>query len=62
MWVFVLPHYFLLTKALRLHRLVVLEVFSFFPSLAYFGFEYLGEPFPSKIIILVAELVLVEIQ
>ena len=35
---------------------------SFLPFRAYFGSEYLGEPFPSKIILLVNERVLVEIQ
>ena len=48
--------------ALRLRQLVVLELSSFFPFRACFGFEYLGEPFPSQIILLVDELVLVEIQ
>ena len=52
----------LLTCALTLLRLVVLELFSFLPSLACYGFEYIGEPFPSKIILLVDELVLVEIR
>ena len=53
---------FLLFFALRLRRLVVLELSSFLPLRAYFGFDYLGEPFPSQIILLVAELALVEIQ
>ena len=48
--------------ALRLRQLVVLELSSFHPFRACFGFEYLRELFPSKTILLVAELVLVEIQ
>ena len=51
-----------LNFALRNRQLVVLELSSFLPFRAYFGFEYLGEPSPSKIILLVEELVLVEIQ
>ena len=48
--------------ALRLDQLVVLELSSFLLIRAYFGSEYLGEPFPSEIILLVDELVLIEIQ
>ena len=48
--------------ALRLRQLVVLELSSFVPFGAYFGSEYLGEPSPLEIILLVVELVLVEIQ
>ena len=40
----------------------VLELSSFLPLRAYFGFEYLGEPFPSWIMLLADEPVLVEIQ
>ena len=47
---------------MRLRQLVVLELSSFLPLRAYFGFEYLGEPFPSWAILLAAELALVEIQ
>ena len=61
-WALVLSHDFLLIFALRLRQLAVLELFSFLPFRACFGFEYLGEPFPSSIILLVDELVLVEIQ
>ena len=52
----------LLIFALRHRELVVLELFSFLTFRARFGFEYLAEPFPSKIILLVDELVLVETQ
>ena len=51
---------FSLVFALTLDQLVVLEHTSFLPIRAYFGSEYLGEPFPSWIILLV--LVLVEIR
>ena len=47
---------------MRLRQLVVLELSSFLPLRACFGFEYLGEPFPSSKILLVDELVLFEIQ
>ena len=53
---------FSLNFALRPRQLVVLELFSFLPFRACFGFEYLAEPFPSSIILLIDELVLVEIQ
>ena len=59
---FVSSHDFLLLFALRIHQLVVLELSSFLPFQTYFGSEYLGEPFPSQIILLVDERVLVEIQ
>ena len=52
----------LLIFDLRLHQLVVLELSSFLPLRAYFGSEYLGERSPSKIVLPVDELVLVEIQ
>ena len=42
----------------RIRQLVVLELSSFLPVRAYFGFEYLGVSFPSQIIPLVDELVL----
>ena len=57
-----LSHDFLSICALRLRQLVVLELSSFHPFSAYFGSEYLGELFPSEIILLVDVLVLVEIQ
>ena len=57
-----LSHDLLSVSALRLRQLVVLELSSFLPFRAYFGFEYLGEPFPSLIILLVDKLALVEIQ
>ena len=57
-----MSHDSLLIFALRRRQLVVLELSSFLPFREYFGSEYLGEPFPSGIILLVAELVLVEIQ
>ena len=57
-----MSHGFLLIFAQRLRQLVVLELSSFLPFRAYFGSEYLGEPFPSLIFLLVDELVLVEIQ
>ena len=57
-----MSHDLLLFFALRLRQLLVLELFSFLPCRVCFGFEFLGEPFPSSIILLVDELVLVEIQ
>ena len=51
-------HDFLFIFALRLRH----PVSSFFPFRAHFGSEYLVEPFPSEISLLVDELVLVEIQ
>ena len=44
-WAFVLSHYYFSFFVLRLHQLVVLELFTFLPFRACFGFEYLGEPF-----------------
>ena len=46
----------------RLRQLVVLELSTCLPFRVCFGFEYLGKPFPSQIILLVDDLVLVEIQ
>ena len=46
----------------RIRQLVVLELSSSHPIRVYFVFEFLGEVFPSEIILLVDELVLVEIQ
>ena len=57
-----MSHDFLFIFALRLRQLVVLEPCSFLPFRACYGFEYLGEPFPSWLILLVDELVLVDIQ
>ena len=57
-----MSHDSLFIFALRLRQLVVLELSSFFPFRAYFGSEYLGEPFPSEIILPVDELVLVGFQ
>ena len=48
--------------ALRPDSLVVLALSSFLRFRTHFGSEYLGEPFPSEIILLVDELVLVEIR
>ena len=45
-----------------LRQLAVLELLSFLPVRACFGFECPGEPFPSSIILLVDQLVLFEIQ
>ena len=42
-----LSHDFPLIFALRLRQLVVVELSSFLPFRAYFGFEHLREPFPS---------------
>ena len=53
---------FLLISVLRIRQLVVLELSSFLPFRACFGFEYLGELFLSWTILLEAELVLFEIQ
>ena len=47
---------------LRIRELVVLALSSFLSFRAYFGSEYLGELSPSKIVLPVDELVLVEIQ
>ena len=60
--VFVLSRVCLLYCVLRLRQLVVLELSSFLTFRAHFESEYLGEPCPSQIILLVDELVLVEIQ
>ena len=57
-----MSHDFLFIFAQRIRQLVVLELSSFLPFRAHFGSEYLGEPSPSQIILLVDELVLVEIQ
>ena len=57
-----LSHDFLKIFALRLRQLVVLELSLFLPFRAYFGFESLGEAFPSQIFLLVDERVLVETQ
>ena len=46
----------------RLHQLVFLGLSSFLPFRAYFGFEYLADPFLSEIILLLGEIVLVKIQ
>ena len=46
----------------RIRQLAVIELSSFLPFRAYFGADFLGEPFPSEIILLEDELVLVEIQ
>ena len=54
-----MSHDFLLIFALRLCQLVVLELSSFLPFRAYIGSEYLGESFPSWLVLLVDELVLV---
>ena len=61
-WAFVLSHDFFSFFVLRLHQLVVLELFTFLPFRACFGFEHLGERFPSEIILLLLELVLVGIR
>ena len=53
---------FLLIFALRPGQFVVLALSSCLPFRAYFGSAYLGELFPSEIILPVDELVLVEIQ
>ena len=47
---------------MSVHQLVVLGLSSFLTFRANFGSEYLGEPFPSEIIPVVDELVLLEIQ
>ena len=47
---------------LRIHQLVVLELFSFLPTHEHFVFEYFGELFPLVTSILVVELVLFELQ
>ena len=57
-----MSHDFLIIFARILRQLVVLELSSFLPFSACFGSEYLGEPFPSQITVLVDEHVLVEIQ
>ena len=57
-----MSHGFLSIFSLRLRQLMVLEISSFLPFRAYFGFEYLGELLLSQTILLVAELVPVEIQ
>ena len=54
-----MSHDFLIFS-LKFHQLVLVELFSFLPSRACFGFEYLEEPLPSKIVLFVDELVLVE--
>ena len=59
---FVLSHGFLLIFTLRFRQLVDLELSSFLPFRAWFGSEYLGEPFPSLIILIVSVIVLYEIQ
>ena len=46
----------------RLRQLAVLELSSFLPFRAYFGFENLGEPFPFETIPLAIEFVLDDFQ
>ena len=53
---------FLSIFALRLRQHEVLELPSFLPFRDYFGFEFFGKSFPSWIILLVDQLVLVEIK
>ena len=55
-------HDFLSTYVQRIHLLVFLELSSFLTFRAYFGSESLEELFLSRLILLVVELVLVEIQ
>ena len=50
------------SSALRIRQLVVLKLSSFLPIRVYFESEYLKEIFPSEIIVLVVEIVLIEIQ
>ena len=53
---------FLVISVLRIRQLVALELSSSHPIHEYFVFEYLGEAFPSKMILLVDEIFLFEVQ
>ena len=55
-------HDFLLTPVQRIRQLVILELSSFLLSRACFESEFLDELFLSKLILLVVELFIVEIQ